>query len=155
MFFFLMIRRPPRSTRTDTLFLYTTLFRSSELRRLREGRLRDAPEADRTGEHPQVRVVDGEEAGALGHLRVVEQVGDLVHRADAAGQAGTAHPVGRGAGGEELREPGPHRLVGVEAEAVPSQVGGLQALAERSDDRRVGKAGVCTGRARWSPSHQT
>src|SRR3546814_11648394 len=27
-FCFLMIRRPPRSTRTDTLFPYTTLFRS-------------------------------------------------------------------------------------------------------------------------------
>src|SRR3546814_12673982 len=28
--FFLMIRRPPRSTRTDTLFPYTTLFRSED-----------------------------------------------------------------------------------------------------------------------------
>src|SRR3546814_9049679 len=28
--FFLMIRRPPRSTRTDTLFPYTTLFRSPD-----------------------------------------------------------------------------------------------------------------------------
>src|SRR3546814_15113448 len=28
IFVFLMIRRPPRSTRTDTLFPYTTLFRS-------------------------------------------------------------------------------------------------------------------------------
>src|SRR3546814_19893272 len=28
IFFFLMIRRPPRSTRTDTLFPYTTFFRS-------------------------------------------------------------------------------------------------------------------------------
>src|SRR3546814_10421139 len=28
IFFFLMIRRPPRSTRTDTLFPYTPLFRS-------------------------------------------------------------------------------------------------------------------------------
>src|SRR3546814_12791183 len=28
LFFFLMIRLPPRSTRTDTLFPYTTLFRS-------------------------------------------------------------------------------------------------------------------------------
>src|SRR3546814_2395174 len=28
-FFFLMIRRPPRSTRIDTLFPYTTLFRSA------------------------------------------------------------------------------------------------------------------------------
>src|SRR3546814_16736824 len=31
VFFFLMIRRPPRSTRTDTLFPYTTLFRSEIL----------------------------------------------------------------------------------------------------------------------------
>src|SRR3546814_4316183 len=29
--FFLIIRRPPRSTRTDTLFPYTTLFRSKAL----------------------------------------------------------------------------------------------------------------------------
>src|SRR3546814_11950968 len=28
LLFFLMLRRPPRSTRTDTLFPYTTLFRS-------------------------------------------------------------------------------------------------------------------------------
>src|SRR3546814_3272264 len=33
--FFLMIRRPPRSTRTDTLFPYTTLFRSRALARCR------------------------------------------------------------------------------------------------------------------------
>src|SRR3546814_2388522 len=30
LLFFLMIRRPPRSTRTDTLFPYTTLFRSEK-----------------------------------------------------------------------------------------------------------------------------
>src|SRR3546814_16757950 len=30
-----MIRRPPRSTRTDTLFPYTTLFRASPVRRRR------------------------------------------------------------------------------------------------------------------------
>src|SRR3546814_19966441 len=30
VFFLLMIRRPPRSTRTDTLFPYTTLFRSRQ-----------------------------------------------------------------------------------------------------------------------------
>src|SRR3546814_15819852 len=30
IFVFLMIRRPPRSTRTDTLFPYTTLFRSGD-----------------------------------------------------------------------------------------------------------------------------
>src|SRR3546814_18311101 len=32
LFFFLMIRRPPRSTRTDTLFPSTTLFRSHTVR---------------------------------------------------------------------------------------------------------------------------
>src|SRR3546814_6589617 len=34
IFFFLMIRRPPRSTRTDTLFPYTTLFRSVGVHRI-------------------------------------------------------------------------------------------------------------------------
>src|SRR3546814_18116365 len=34
--FFLMIRRPPRSTRTDTLFPYTTLFRSPRAAKLGE-----------------------------------------------------------------------------------------------------------------------
>src|SRR3546814_17577344 len=36
--FFLMIRRPPRSTRTDTLFPYTTLFRSDRSPDAAEGR---------------------------------------------------------------------------------------------------------------------
>src|SRR3546814_7054880 len=40
VFFFLMIRRPPRSTRTDTLFPYTTLFRS-----IVDERIRDVAEA--------------------------------------------------------------------------------------------------------------
>src|SRR3546814_15947779 len=31
LFFFLMVRRPPRSTRTETLFPYTTRFRSTPL----------------------------------------------------------------------------------------------------------------------------
>src|SRR3546814_1702573 len=39
-FFFLMIRRPPRSTRTDTLFPYTTLFRSSYWSRATQTMLR-------------------------------------------------------------------------------------------------------------------
>src|SRR3546814_1530656 len=38
--FFLMIRRPPRSTRTDTLFPYTTLFRSHPVLRCRRDRRR-------------------------------------------------------------------------------------------------------------------
>src|SRR3546814_1800170 len=49
LFFFLMIRRPPSSTRTDTLFPYTTLFRSCrdpdpllEMERLAPGRRKQA-----------------------------------------------------------------------------------------------------------------
>src|SRR3546814_10786100 len=58
--FFLMIRRPPRSTRTDTLFPYTTLFRSSgdELNQPYEralphlqGVTLDADALDRSEEH--------------------------------------------------------------------------------------------------------
>src|SRR3546814_7685191 len=36
-FFFLIIRRPPRSTRTDTLLPYTTLFRSVGEQHIRHG----------------------------------------------------------------------------------------------------------------------
>src|SRR3546814_19644959 len=39
-FCFLMIRRPPRSTRTDTLFPYTTLFRSLSPKRRAGPRLK-------------------------------------------------------------------------------------------------------------------
>src|SRR3546814_19663423 len=55
--FFLMIRRSPRSTRTDTLFPYTTLFRSGrephQLRDLLEQwpRRREARARQRSEEH--------------------------------------------------------------------------------------------------------
>src|SRR3546814_17596764 len=39
-FFFLMIRRPPRATRTYTLFPYTTLFRSGEEAGLKSASIR-------------------------------------------------------------------------------------------------------------------
>src|SRR3546814_2797162 len=50
IFFFLMIRRPPRSTRTDTLFPYTTLFRSraERYRRCSNRRRGDPPTRGRT-----------------------------------------------------------------------------------------------------------
>src|SRR3546814_17306271 len=42
-FFVLMIRRPPRSTRTDTLFPYTTLFRSGRTDLCEENHPRRGP----------------------------------------------------------------------------------------------------------------
>src|SRR3546814_17505291 len=51
-FFFLMIRRPPRSTRTDTLFPYTTLFRSNRRpgRRVRLGKIDPRPHPHHPGQ---------------------------------------------------------------------------------------------------------
>src|SRR3546814_11348693 len=66
-FFFLMIRRPPRSTRTDTLFPYTTLFRSDiaeavigEMRLEHLGlAVPGENESIGTFGEPQVRLIDG------------------------------------------------------------------------------------------------
>src|SRR3546814_12641631 len=52
--FFLMIRRPPRSTRTDTLFPYTTLFRSPGCR----GRPRWSARSPPPGRAPRRRCRD-------------------------------------------------------------------------------------------------
>src|SRR3546814_8138948 len=49
-----MIRRPPRSTRTDTLFPYTTLFRSAQVPRLRRRHPPHGPPPAVAGErHPR------------------------------------------------------------------------------------------------------
>src|SRR3546814_18143364 len=54
--FFLMVRRPPRSTRTDTLFPYTTLFRSAS-RQPRERQVLDEPFVPDTGQLAMVESV--------------------------------------------------------------------------------------------------
>src|SRR3546814_19765515 len=66
-FFFLMIRRPPRSTRTDTLFPYTTLFRS--WRRLARGaRVGGQDSADHRDRLVDVVVIaDAEDDDAAAH----------------------------------------------------------------------------------------
>src|SRR3546814_1424341 len=55
LIFFLVIRRPPRSTRTDTLFPYTTLFRSDH-------HLGGAPGGAAGLDRPGRRVADSQEA---------------------------------------------------------------------------------------------
>src|SRR3546814_10087978 len=65
-----MIRRPPRSTRTDTLFPYTTLFRSP----------------DRAGNLPV--------AGRAGERAVVLQY-RVLHRARVAGRTGLERGASR------------------------------------------------------------
>src|SRR3546814_1203017 len=63
--FFLMIRRPPRSTRTDTLFPYTTLFRSSDERVHECGALAAAIGA---GEQPRLPAQGDASQRALGGI---------------------------------------------------------------------------------------
>src|SRR3546814_5947462 len=85
MIFLLMIRRPPRSTRTDTLFPYTTLFRSNWLQSNDIKLL--------------LQRADGSLEGALRQLRerLPSEFQDLFdklgrrHRATEQGQIGRAH----------------------------------------------------------------
>src|SRR3546814_2099117 len=50
-----MIRRPPRSTRTDTLFPYTTLFRSAGIARVKDVSASFPDPAAPACHHPQQR----------------------------------------------------------------------------------------------------
>src|SRR3546814_10365090 len=63
--FLLMIRRPPRSTRTDTLFPYTTLFRSLVVRVGDEAAVGDLEAAD--GEVVGGGAGDGHEVERAAH----------------------------------------------------------------------------------------
>src|SRR3546814_7342415 len=83
LFFFLMIRRPPRSTRTDTLFPYTTLFRSVLRRGL--SHLRSAGHTSGARCHPAQGLCSGVPvARAAG--RGQEDAGE--HRPDLGREAG-------------------------------------------------------------------
>src|SRR3546814_6127949 len=100
-FLFLMRRRPPRSTRTDTLFPYTTLFRSAAWPAsiVRRSSLRRLPVAlDLLGQAPFMdfgrTVIDAEGADfpqrlldddVAGHARPAH------HLAAAVGEIGRAH----------------------------------------------------------------
>src|SRR3546814_18244951 len=102
-----MIRRPPRSTRTDTLFPYTTLFRSDavgELARALGGH-----------HHEFEAVVDHFQAifhGNAGHNTPGGRSGRRFK-----GQ-GTGNSTGSGAGGTSVG-PGNQALAGRSAPAIP------------------------------------
>src|SRR3546814_12741390 len=66
-FFFLMIRRPPRSTRTDTLFPYTPLFRSHT--------------------HHHAVIGGGRDLQTGGHRRALDRQGVVARRLHRADQA--------------------------------------------------------------------
>src|SRR3546814_18944211 len=137
-----MIRRPPRSTRTDTLFPYTTLFRS---RAGREVDVVDVLGARGVG-------LRATEAAAVLHLvaaLVAEQVLDgVAHRArvrlhgDAVGRPQHVEIERRQEGGER----GAGGLVAADIEAAAL---GREAVGVREEASSVGKECVSMCRSRW------
>src|SRR3546814_16189436 len=127
-----MIRRPPRSTRTDTLFPYTTLFRSAALvgRELRFPILRQNALDDTLELGPAVAVEGGETV-----------LPRLVR--------GAAARAGFTPGGQDIVRHDEGRIR--PAELLAGR--GAFFLAQRSEGRRVGKEGVSKCRSRWLPLH--
>src|SRR3546814_11930064 len=132
--FFLMIRRPPRSTRTDTRFPYTTLFRSGQRTGIAEAEalLQRHPRGD-LGRERHVVVV---EVRVVAGIRRVEA--EVVEARVVRVQPAHLRAEHRGLA---------QQRAAFELDALDVQLGG------RSEERRVGKEGVITGRSRWSPYH--
>src|SRR3546814_14968816 len=131
--FLLMRRRPPRSTRPDTLFPYTTLFRSIGNIWLR-------------------RTIDlTAEQAAKGGTLSIGVIDDL----DMSFVNG--HPVGNSFGWSEERHYGvPAALLRAgrnEILVVASNSWGAGGFSSRSEERRAGKECVSTCRSRWSRYH--
>src|SRR3546814_17950416 len=124
-----MIRRPPRSTRTDTLFPYTTLFRS--VRGADEPLHQLVRDIIIFGEE-LARDIEGDAVRAVAGNRLLEAFGDEVERL-----VPTRALVAD------------HRMEKAAFEA--NRLAEVRAL--RSEERRVGKEGVSTFRSRWSPYH--
>src|SRR3546814_16501723 len=119
-----MIRRPPGSTRTDTLFPYTTRFRSG---------VGDGIEDD----------AGGDELGQADARQHLAKVALADHEDQQEQEAGDQRP---GQGLEAEAQEALHAVAVVERpETAPVH------RPERSGERRVGKECVSTCRSRWSP----
>src|SRR3546814_20964451 len=144
---FLMIRRPPRSTRTDTLFPYTTLFRSRG-----DAQADASPEAvqpdGQTGEGVQAQAIEPGDAPkpARNPRRRKAPVAD----APDAEQAAAGRPRGRGARREENPESAK------EPEQALAYLDNAAQISQRlrTEERSVGKACVSTCRTGWGPLHK-
>src|SRR3546814_2869636 len=66
-----MIRRPPRSTRTDTLFPYTTLFRSESRGRIA---LKSADPRDHPAIHPNYLATETDRRVTVAGMKITRQI---------------------------------------------------------------------------------
>src|SRR3546814_15272871 len=119
-----MIRRPPRSTRTDTLFPYTTLFRSPTAV---SAAVRPAAErlADELGQRLPDRLFRG-----IAHSRCAIQECRARCRADV------------GACGTDLAAAWLGQRACAGCAQTPARRSRYRPVADRSEERRVGKEGV-------------
>src|SRR3546814_12579504 len=124
-----MIRRPPRSTRTDTLFPYTTLFRSASLR------LRIA----RTF------------ASDKFYLKPYLDLDALYTHMPSYSESGNAMHLDVESSNEFVLGLSPMLEVGGKVSLDNGAVMRPFASGGRSEERRVGEACVSTCRFRWSP----
>src|SRR3546814_17294691 len=119
-----MIRRPPRSTRTDTLFPYTTLFRSAMLGALPFITVREQ-QHEAVGAQP-LGLARGDEL--VDHdLRAVGEIAELRFPQDQRFRIG-------------------HRIAIFQADHA------LFAERASSEERPTGNASVSTCRPRWQPN---
>src|SRR3546814_11932746 len=142
VFFFLMIRRPPGSTRTDTLFPYTTLFRSSGWAALgTSGRAKVAAEASELNT-----------TGPYSLVRNPLYVGRILNFTGLAMLSGSWV---FGAIVFLLAILIYERISIYEEEFLREKFGAAHAewAKDRSEERRVGKECVSTCRSRGSPDH--
>src|SRR3546814_19508479 len=117
-----MIRRPPRSTRTDTLFPYTTLFRSRVMAETGAAAVKmEGGEA--MAETVRFLVTRG--IPVIGHVGLTPQAVNVLG--------------GYGARGRSAEE---QAKIASDAKAIADA---------RSAERREGKGCVCTCRSRWLP----
>src|SRR3546814_18867960 len=133
-----MIRRPPRSTRTDTLFPYTTLFRSREAT-MSDSDLRTPPAL----EHFRVEI----DEDGIAHL-IFDMAGSLVNVLSQA----TIAEIGSVVGWFETADV--RGLIIRPAKQVfcaGGDLGELGAGYEQVEERWGGKECVRTWCVRWSP----
>src|SRR3546814_9886870 len=159
LFFFLMIRRPPRSTRTDTLFPYTTLFRSVWIQD-RQGRwLRGTAFYN----------INNMWYVAIGKYELHNMAAFRIHVSKPASLRRQPNLKARRA---RLEEEFRKAVAGMDFErakllqkflfgeqdvfriwARQKDAWYRQQAQGRSEERRVGNECVSTGRSRWSPTH--
>src|SRR3546814_13484406 len=131
-----MIRRPPRSTRTDTLFPYTTLFRSAE-------RLDHVPVHGQSQQHLQRWPGNVKEEADLLAAAGVAQVLGQQH------EVVVMHPDGVGFLQEELQAVGEERVDALVAgPGALGELGKVEPVGTQRPERRVGEAAVARSEER-------